>query len=107
MKSLNEIINDLTAKQRQKLIIHFNEIYECNKLQKMEFNIIHLAWLWMNGYVYRDEDGFAWLDDGKPGVPSMNNFEITIEDEQTGGVNLDLTYDYFYIEEIIEILKNK
>ena len=105
MKKLNEIIEELTIEQKQSLIAHLNEIYECEQLSEHELNIIHLAYLWANGCVSRNEDYWPELNEELAGV-SLDTFEITIEDEP-GGTNLDIMYNFYDFDKMIEIIERK
>ncbi len=66
-----------------------------------EYRIIYLAWLWSNGFVYRDESGMSMIDEKSSDLP-LSAFEITFEDEYKGGVNLDLMYSLYSVEKIAQ-----
>jgi hypothetical protein len=83
---------------------HFNSIYECRNLTDNEYNIIYLAWLWANGYVYGEENDMSTFDENEADVP-LNDYEINYEDKVEGGVNLDLTYKFYKVDEIIKLMK--
>lgn len=102
INTLDYVIDSLTDDQRKKLIEHFDSIYECNELTDHEYKIIYLAWLWANGFVYREESGMSMIDEKNSDLP-LNAFEITIEDEYKGGVNLDLMYSFYSIDRIMQI----
>ena len=105
MKTVKEFIQELSSSKKDELLRHFNDIYECEKLTDHENNIIFLAWLWDNGYVHQDEEGgFPFIDETETGLP-FETYEITFEDEDPGGVNLGLTYIYYELNKIIDIIK--
>jgi hypothetical protein len=97
------VINNLTADQKKELLAQFNTVYECKELGEHEYKIIYLAWLWANGFVVKSESGMSTFDAGEAGVP-ITDYEITIEDERKGGVNLDLTRMYYDIDKIIKLI---
>ena len=100
------VINNLTDDQKKELLSHFNTIYECTELGEHEYKIIYLAWLWANGFVVRSESGMSTFDGGEAGVP-ITDYEIAIEDEDKGGVNLDLTRMYYDLDKMIALMKWK
>ncbi len=95
-------IEQLTGKQKELILVHFNTIYECRELTDHEFKIIYLAWLmgegkvkWTEQIIISDYD--VEFDD--------NDFEITFESDEQGGVNLDFTREYYDLDEIYRMLK--
>ncbi len=104
MKSKEEIIARLTDELKKSLIVHFNSIYECKELEEHEYKIIYLAWLWANGLVYKGKDGMTTFEESETGVP-LTDYEITIEDEVSGGVNLDLMRSYYDLDKLIQLMK--
>lgn len=104
MTKKETLIQTLTAEQKKALLQHFNTIYECEELSETENKIIYLAWLWKEGYVKSVSDGPRIFDEIEAGVP-LTYYEITFEDENSGGINLDLTYDFYEIDKIIEIIE--
>jgi hypothetical protein len=105
MNKKENLLTNLTAMQKEELLKHFNTVYECAELSETENKIIYLAWLWKNGYVRRLEDGWMEFDETEAGVP-IDDYEVTFEDEYSGGTNIALFYDYYDIEKIIAILNN-
>jgi len=103
MDKINEFVQKLTEAQKTKLIEHFDKIYECTELSDHEHKIIYLAYLWKNGLVYTEESGASWFDNKQAGV-SIEDYEITIENEDSGGINLNLMYDYYDMNNLISIL---
>lgn len=67
-----------------------------------EQKIIYLAWMWANGHVFNDGNT-SLFDDNKADV-QLNDYELTFEVEDSGGINLDVTYDFYEIGRIIEIM---
>ena len=51
MNKKENLLNNLTAVQKEELLKHFNTIYECIELSETENKIIYLAWLWDSGIV--------------------------------------------------------
>ena len=102
INTLDHVIDSLSGEQKKKLVEHFDSIYECSELSDHEYRIIYLAWLWANGFVYREENGMSIIDEKNSDLP-LNAFEITFEDEKPAGVNLDLFYSLYGIDRIIEI----
>lgn len=100
-----ELISKLTDAQKKELQEHFNSIYECPKLAEHEHNIIYLAWLWANGQIIGDESG-SMLDDYVTDV-KMDDYEITFEDDEGGGINLDFFYDFYQLDKIMELMNWK
>lgn len=103
INTLDYVIDSLTGDQKKKLIEHFDSIYECSELTDHEYKIIYLAWLWVNGFIYMDESGMSMIDEKNSDLP-FSAFEITIEDEVTGGINLDLMYTFYSIDKIISLM---
>lgn len=96
-------MQNLTTEQKKALLQHFNTIYECKELSEAESKIVYLAWLWKEGYVKSVSDDPRIFDEIEAGVP-LTDYEITFEDENSGGINLELTYDFYDIGKVIEIL---
>lgn len=101
MKNYNTFKESISQEQANELVKHFNEIYECNALSEHEYKIAYLAYLWKHGKVVSD-NGFFDVEKGL-GV-SIMDFELTFEIEQSGGVNLDLTRDYYQIDKLIKLV---
>ncbi len=104
ISKLDYITRSLTDGQKKLLLEHFNSIYECNELAEHEYRIIYLAWLWTNGFVYREQNGMSNIDKKTSDLP-LSAFEINFEDDDKGGVNLDLTYNFYGLDEIISFMK--
>ena len=104
MKKKNEIIKNLTTAQKKLLLNHFNSVYVCSELSGRENSIIYLAWLWANGLVYREQSGMSTFEESEAGVP-LTDYEITFEAEMSGGMNLDITYMFYKVDEIIKLMK--
>ncbi len=102
INTFDYVIDCLSDDQKKKLIEHFNSIYKCSVLSDHEYRIIYLAWLWSNGFVYKDENGLSMIDEKNSDLP-LTAFEITIEDENKGGVNLDLMHTFYSIEKIARL----
>jgi hypothetical protein len=60
--------------------------------------------MWAKGLVFQEKHGGSMFDESKAGV-LLTDYEITFEDENSGGVNLDLMYSYYGIDKIIDIMK--
>ena len=104
MKPKNEIIASLSQEQIQALVQHFNSIYECRELEEREHNMIYLACMWRNGMVFQHEAGQYLFDEQSAGV-SLNDYEISIEDEYSGGVNLKILYEYYMLDKLANLIK--
>jgi hypothetical protein len=102
MKNYPEYINSLTKEKKDELLKHFKSIYECAELQELELGIIYLAYLWRNGKVYRDGNGMAMIDDVY-GV-KYSDYELSIEVEDGGGINLDVMFDYYDFNTLMAIV---
>ena len=100
-----EFINNLSEEQKQSIVNHFDTIYECSELTNHEYKITYLAWLWKKEEVYSCEDGSWTLPEDIADVDIMD-YEITIEDETSGGVNLDVTYDYYNFDKLMSIFND-
>ena len=103
MTKKEKFLKSLTEGQKVALLQHFNTIYECAELGETENRITYLAWLWKKGDVKQNGDGPLYFDEAEAGV-ALTDYEITIEDEHSGGINLELTYEFYEIGKIIEIL---
>lgn len=103
--SKEQFLNGLTATQRANSLAIFNQIYVCHELTSREENILYLTYLWKNDFVLEGPSG---LKDFHPAVMdvTLTDFELTIElpvgDE--GGMNLDITYDFYGIEDLIKMV---
>ena len=106
ISTLEFVTDNLTEEEKELLLSHFDSIYECKELTDHEYRIIYLAWLWANGLVFRDEDGMSTIYEKTSDIPA-SAYEITFEDDMTGGVNLDLTYMYYSLDKIIDLMKWK
>jgi hypothetical protein len=98
-----KVLSSINPEQELALVKHFNSIYDCNKLSEHEYRMIYLAWMWNSGIVYRLDNWFHTFEQNEAGVP-LNDYEVTIEDEMTGGVNLDLMYSFYDIDGIHQIM---
>jgi hypothetical protein len=103
MKNYNTFKESISQEQAiSQLVKHFNEIYRMQCfLSEHEYKIAYLAYLWKHGKVVSD-NGFFDVEKGL-GV-SIMDFELTFEIEQSGGVNLDLTRDYYQIDKLIKLV---
>jgi hypothetical protein len=104
MSKKTEVISNLTTDQKTALLSHFNSIYECTELTEHEEKMIYLAWMWNQGIVHRNNDRLPEFEEKEAGVP-MEDYEITIEDEITGGINLNMMYSYYQLDEIKKIMQ--
>lgn len=100
-KNFKYFKQSLSQERKSELLEHFNTIYECHKLGEHELKIAYLAHLWENGYVYAEQDGFPFIDEHETGI-NMDEYEITIEAEDAGGVNLDLLYSFYDFDSLIK-----
>ena len=103
MNKKQDVISNITPEQKQSLLAHFNEIYECKELTDHEYNMIYLAWMWANDLVYKLDDGWYEFDEDKTGM-SIKDYEITFEAEPSGGSNLDLLYDYYNLDKMMKLM---
>jgi hypothetical protein len=98
-----KVLSSINPEQELALVKHFNSIYDCNQLSEHEYRMIYLAWMWNSGIVYRLDNWFHTFEENEAGV-ALNDYEVTIEDEMTGGVNLDLMYSFYDIDGIQQIM---
>ena len=103
MSKKEEVTSSITPAQKQALLAHFNEIYECKELTDHEYNMIYLAWMWAKGIVRPDEMGMSYFDQEEAGV-DLFDYELTIEVDPSGGVNLDILHDYYKVDKIIDLM---
>ena len=103
MTKKEQIINSLSTEQKQALLEHFNTIYECPSLSDHEYSMIYLAWMKADSFLYRTPEGCLEFDGQKAGVPE-SDYEITFEDDYSGGVNLDVTWDYYDLDKVRTIM---
>ena len=103
MLQKSELKNQLTESQKSQLLKHFDSIYECSQLGEHEYNIIYLAWMWAYGYVREDEFG-SMIHDSITEV-NLEDYEISFEDGEGGGINLNFFYDFYQLDEIIDLMK--
>ncbi len=103
--SMEDFIKTLNDEKKKKLLEHFSGIYECSELAEHEYKIAYLAWLWENGYVYCTDDGMHYVIKDETGIYNME-YELTFEvdEEFTGGVNLDITYDFYDFDKLMLIV---
>lgn len=105
INSIDYIKEHLTQEHITRLVTHFDSIYECDSLSTHEYKIIYLAWLWLLGFVYSDESGGMLIDE-KNSELSLDEYEITIEDDSPGGTNLEITHSFYELDKIMEIIKD-
>lgn len=105
MKNFTTFQKELSDSQKNAILTHFNEIYECTELKHHEMKMIFLAYLWKNGQIAQDQDGFVCML-GEHGVDLFEDYEITFEggEGNEGGVNLNLFYDYYSFEKMMLII---
>ncbi len=101
MKNYETFKESISQEQASTLLKHINEIYECTELSDHEYKIAYLAYLWKHGKVTSD-NGFFVIEQGH-GVSTMD-YELTFEVEQSGGVNLDVTRDYYQLDKFMELV---
>ena len=101
MKNYEKFKESMSQEQVDKIVKHINEIYECAELSEHEYKIAYLAYLWKHGKV-TGENGFFDIENGH-GV-SIMDYELTFEAETSGGVNLDVTRDFYEIDELIKLV---
>jgi|SRR5690554_1888011 len=101
--SKKEFETQLDKSKLAQLIQHFDSIYFCENLSEHEKNIIYLAYLWKNKRVHNEGDGFIFIDDSIRDVSDID-FELTFEVEESGGTNLNITYDYYYFDDLMKIV---
>ena len=94
----------LTSTQLEKLLAHFDSIYECKALGNHEFKIAYLAYLWKNKKVILGNQGYDIPDAKALGIDVFSDYEITFEDEDSGGVNLGVLHSYYLINELEELV---
>lgn len=106
MLKFDQFRDQLTENQLKDLLTHFNEIYECEHLNEHELKICYLAYLWKNNQVILTYFGYEIIDDRNLGIDLMKDYEITFEldQEDAGGVNLGVTYDYYNFIQLFEII---
>jgi hypothetical protein len=103
MENKAKVILNLTEAQTKGMLAHFNSIYECKELSGHEHKIIYLARMWANGFILKDKNGTSTFNETHVGIP-LSDYEITFENEHSGGVNLDLMREFYNIDKIIEIM---
>jgi hypothetical protein len=108
MKTFDEFREALTESQKEQIIRHFHEIYDCNELTQHEFKIAYLAYLWKNGQVINNQGvNLEIINAQALGVDLHRDYEISFEggDEMnSGGVNLDITYDYYSFDKFFDLV---
>lgn len=99
--SIKEFQAQLDEQKLQNILDHFNTIYECPELSEHEMKIAYLAWLWKEGYVYGD-GGQEYILEEETGMEIME-YEISIEADPPGGVNLFVLYDFYNFDEMMKL----
>ena len=101
VKCVCPVIDSLLHDPYEAVVKHFDAVYECAGLGDHEENILYLAYLWKNGWVHIDTDGWCLLDNAVTSV-RLEDYELSfeVEPENAGGVNLWVTYDYYRLEEL-------
>ncbi len=102
----NTFKQNITGELNEKLLAHFNNVYECSKLEEHELKIAFLAYLYINDNMYTDGVsldipsglGVEWAD-----------YEISFEGGEGcgGGVNFDITYDFYDFAGLSELLRSQ
>lgn len=103
--SLKQFIQGLTDTVKKDIVQHFDSIYLCSALAEHEEKIIYLAYLWREGLILQDGHGMATIDSRVTDVEDMD-YELTFEVEEgnEGGTNLDVTYEYYQLGDLIELI---
>ena len=104
MSKKQDVISSISLEKKQALLNHFDNIYECNELTEYEYKMIYLAWLWAKGFVFDIGDEHHIFEEDKAEV-SISDYEINFEDDPPGGVNLNLLYDYYSFDKIIDLME--
>ncbi len=94
----------LTTSQLEKLLAHFDGIYECTEIGDHELKMSYLAYLWKNKEVVLDDFGYEIPNAANLGIDVMKDYEITFEDEDSGGVNLGVMYDYYIFQTLEQLV---
>lgn len=106
MKPKKEVLENLSPMQRHEILVHFNTIYQCDKLTAHEGNIVYLAYMWKNGLVQSCSDGMHSFDDNVRCV-ELENYELVREvpEGDEGGINLAITYEFYELEKLMEMVQ--
>lgn len=97
----------LNKEKTNRLISHFDEIYSCTELSEHEFRIAFLAYLWKNDFVLNSSEfGYEILNETELGIDIYKDYEISFEagEAGSGGINLGITYDYYNLSQLMEIV---
>jgi hypothetical protein len=99
----NQVFRQLKERDKNRLLQHFNSIYECTELTESEERIIYLAWLWGHGFVGKSQgDGASGINTSK--VDAVDEDFYLLSEEDLGVHNLDNVYSYYELNRIIELL---
>lgn len=103
-----EIIKNLDSETRRKIIHHFNTIYECNKIDVMEENLIYLLYLEKNNLIFDDGEGF-WDIKSEVKDIEMEDFKLentpfNVKENPLEGVNLAVTYELFELDKLKDLI---
>lgn len=103
--TFSQFKEQLNPAQLDKILVHFNDIYECAKLEDHELKICYLAYLWKNKEVVFNEFGYEIPNAAALGIDVEADFTITFEDEDAAGfVNLGLLHDYYVFIKLEELV---
>ena len=108
MKTLNQFKESISEIQKEQIVRHFDEIYVCGNLSDHEYKVAYLAYLWKHGRVINDmnEGHVEIVNEKELGVELFRDYEISIEagDFDQGGVNLNLTFDFYGLDKLKELV---
>lgn len=99
----DQFIKQLNTQKTADIIKHFDDIYLCTELGEHEKNIIYLAYLWKNDLIIDTGDGVMDIDERVEDADLMD-YELTFEVDEPGGVNLDITHEYYQLNELINLI---
>lgn len=102
--TFNQFKDQLTPTQLEKLLEHFDGIYECTEIGDHELKMSYLAYLWKNNEVVLYDFGYEIPNAATLGIDVFKDYEITFEDEDPGGVNLGVLHSYYVIHELEELV---
>lgn len=82
------------------ILIHFNSIYNCRVLGEKEMNLVWLSWVHGKGLLHVSESLIIYPFREVEFEPK--DYEISDENETSGGINLELTMNFYQLDKLYE-----
>jgi hypothetical protein len=102
----DQFVKQLTESQITAFLNHFNAIYACEKLEKLELEICYLAYLCKHKQVNLTNFGYEIRNSDAKRITDFTDYKINIEASQlrVRGVSFEVLNDYYDIKNLEKLV---